>query len=194
MEPGPRTSRAPWSELLVLFAGAICASARCGALPEPAPDLPRTQIAAVDVADAHAFAAAQNAFGLDIWRGLRKDHPGNLAISPASIATALTMTYGGARGDTARAMAAAMHLGAAPDAAMAAAGKLVSSWNAPGQPYELAVANRLFGDQALRLRAAPTWPRPATSSAPSSPGSTSAAPPTPRSAGSTAGSRTGPRA
>jgi len=142
----------PWSFALPAVAATLATTfGGCGPLPAEIAPLPRTQLAPVDVADVHAFATAQNAFGLDIWRGLRKGHPGNLAISPASLATALTMTYGGARGDTASAMAAAMHLGATPDAAMAAAGKLVTSWNAPGQPYELAVANRLFGDQAYRF-------------------------------------------
>ena len=122
-------------------------TAACGALPPEPPAVTATDLAPVDVGDAHAFAGAQNAFGLDIWRGLRAHHPGNLAISPASISSALTMAYGGARGETARAMAAAMHLGATPAAAMAAAGTLVRSWNAPGQPYELSVANRLFGDR-----------------------------------------------
>jgi serine protease inhibitor len=139
--------------LSAVLGAAAAALAACGPLPAETPPLPRSHLAPVDVGDARAFAGAQNAFGLDVWRGLRHDYPGNLAISPASIATALTMTYGGARGETARAMAAAMHLGASPDAAMAAAGELVTSWNAPGQPYELSVANRLFGDKGYAFAA-----------------------------------------
>jgi serpin B len=106
-----------------------------------------------DTADASAFAQAMNAFGLDVWEGLRTSgHDTNLAISPASLATALAMTYGGARGETATAMARALHVGSDPDATMRAAGLLVSDWNdASRTSYELAVANRLFGARAYRF-------------------------------------------
>src|SRR5262249_41198654 len=96
---------------------------------------------------------ASNAFGLDVWRHIRGDHASeNVAIAPSSLATALAMTYGGARGTTRSAMAGTLHLGALsedqlPDRAMPAAGNLVASWNDPSRTsYELSVASRLFGD------------------------------------------------
>lgn len=124
--------------LLVAIGG--CGGAT-GAAPRPTPH------AAVDAADARAFASAANELGLDVWEQLRAEHGSqNLAISPASIGTALAMAYGGARGATASAMAATLHVGSPPSATMAAAGGLVRTWNDPSRTtYELAVVNRLFG-------------------------------------------------
>lgn len=131
----------------LVLAAALHASA-CGAgRATPAAAHP-TIHAAVDAADSHAFASASNELGLDIWESLRADHGDeNLSISPASIASALAMTYAGARADTATAMASTMHLSSSPDVTLTAAGELVRHWNDPSRTtYELAVANRLFGD------------------------------------------------
>jgi serpin B len=49
------------------------------------------------------------AFALDLYQKLRRAD-GNLFLSPYSISTALAMTYGGARGDTAQQMAETLHL------------------------------------------------------------------------------------
>src|SRR6185437_14487247 len=81
-----RPPRVPTAMSRLTCALVITLTAACGALPPDRPTLTATDLAPVDVGDAHAFATAQNAFGLDIWRGLRAQHPGNLAISPASIA------------------------------------------------------------------------------------------------------------
>ena len=48
------------------------------------------------------------AFAVDLYRRLSEE-PGNLFVSPYSISLALGMTYGGARGNTALEMAAALH-------------------------------------------------------------------------------------
>jgi serpin B len=122
--------------------------AACGSTPRTAEHpAPRSQLPPLDAADARAFASASNAFGLDVWQRVRLEHAGeDLAISPASITTALAMTYGGARGETATAMADTMHFSSSPEATMTAAGRVVSSWNDPARTsYELAVANRLYG-------------------------------------------------
>ncbi len=50
------------------------------------------------------IANSQTAFALDLYAHLRTDE-GNLFFSPYSIASALAMTYGGARGETAAQMA-----------------------------------------------------------------------------------------
>jgi serpin B len=57
-------------------------------------------------------AHADAAFGTDLYRQLAG--PGNLVLSPASIATALRMALIGARGQTAAEMATALHLTTAP--------------------------------------------------------------------------------
>jgi serpin B len=99
---------------------------------------------------ARAYANAVNGLGLDLWRELRSK--GNAAISPASIETALTMVYAGARGTTASAMARVLHLTTDQKQAATAAGELVRVWNDPSQTmYTLSVANRIFAERELQI-------------------------------------------
>ena len=58
--------------------------------------------------DINAAVAGNNAFALDLY-AIVKNEQGNLFFSPYSISSALAMTYGGARGDTAEEMAKALH-------------------------------------------------------------------------------------
>ncbi|MDQ3031482.1 MAG: serpin family protein [Myxococcota bacterium] len=116
-----------------------------------------SEVPAADVGDEAEFARSMNALGLDVWEGLRISGGGdqNMALSPASLATALAMTYGGARGETAAAMSRALHVASDPDATMAAAGALQRRWNDPARTsYELAVANRLFAEREYDFREA----------------------------------------
>ncbi len=131
----------------LLLAASIALTSACGA-SAPA----RSTTPPIDARDARSFATASNATGLDVYRRLAAEQPGNLAISPASISTALAMTYLGARGDTADAMARGLHLSSTPDEAADLAGAAVRSFNDPSRTaYELSVANRLFGDGAYRF-------------------------------------------
>ena len=68
--------------LSAVFGVAAAALTACGPLPQTT-SLPRTRLAPVDVGDARAFAGAQNAFGLDVWRGLPR-LPGQPRHSPAA--------------------------------------------------------------------------------------------------------------
>ena len=96
-------------------------------------------------------AEVNRQFALDLYAQL-KGTEGNLSFSPLSVATALEMTYGGARGRTADQMADVLAipethrrdplllhgaLGALPR-------DLTADWNTG---YELHVANRLFGQR-----------------------------------------------
>ncbi|NLA26163.1 MAG: serpin family protein, partial [Firmicutes bacterium] len=55
---------------------------------------------------------ANTRFALDLFQTLRKETPDvNLFISPASVSLALAMTYNGADGDTASAMADVLGFG-----------------------------------------------------------------------------------
>lgn len=93
-----------------------------------------------------ALAQRLNRLTTEVYGQLR-GQPGNLVVSPASLALALTMTWSGARGDTAREMAAVLHIDGSPPEALAAAGAQLNAWNDPGRTkYTLAVANRLFGE------------------------------------------------
>ncbi len=57
-----------------------------------------------------AIAGADNALGLNLFKALHRVNLGNFAISPASLAPALKMVYGGAQGFTQQAMAKALQL------------------------------------------------------------------------------------
>jgi len=96
------------------------------------------------------LAESTNAFGLELYGRLRVQ-PGNLALSPASIATALTMTWGGARGATADEMRKVLHFTGTPSEIMATSGKLTASLQDPGRPVTLKIANRLFGEKSYKF-------------------------------------------
>jgi serpin B len=100
-----------------------------------------------------SLAAGSNAFGLDLYRRLRAK-PGNLTVSPASIASALTMTWGGAKGKTAEQMKTALHLEGSQAEVLAASGKLAAALQDPSRPVTLRIANRLFGEKTYRFEKA----------------------------------------
>jgi serpin B len=86
-------------------------------------------------------ARAKIALGLDLLG--RLPAPGNLFLSPESIAVALGMTALGARGPTAEAFDRVLHLPAASLVAMA---------GSAGKGFTLNAANRLFGQKGFRFR------------------------------------------
>ncbi len=100
--------------------------------------------------EATRLAAASNAFAVDLWRALSAK-PGNLAISPASISTALAMTWGGSRGNTSAEMSKALHLEGDVAAVFSAYGSLSASLQDPARQLKLRIANRLFGEQSFKF-------------------------------------------
>ncbi|MCB9718702.1 MAG: serpin family protein [Myxococcales bacterium] len=90
-------------------------------------------------------ATGFNAFGVDLYRKVAAE-PGDIVISPASVALALTMTHAGARGETAKEMETALHFPRAAPVVQSAVATMLGDWNAPREDVELSVANRLFGD------------------------------------------------
>jgi serpin B len=101
-------------------------------------------------ADAKTVAQDNNVFALDLYTQLSKE-TGNLFFSPYSISTALGMTYAGAKGKTAEEMASTLHFGLPPDRLHAGLAELVKHMNAKGEkrPYQLSVANRLWGQKGF---------------------------------------------
>jgi len=104
--------------------------------------------------DVRTFAAATNAFGIDLYSRIKGSS--NVFYSPYSVATALTMTWLGARETTAEEMAnvlhlpvagATMHTRLARDAVASVSGSLERSLTAsPDEAgYELRAANSLWG-------------------------------------------------
>ncbi|MGD8453486.1 MAG: serpin family protein [Phycisphaerae bacterium] len=98
--------------------------------------------------DQQAAAAGNTAFALDLYGRLRETE-GNLLMSPYSVSTALAMTYGGARGETARQMAQVLHFDLPADKFHPAFARLqaaLKSADREGGPT-LNVANALWGQK-----------------------------------------------
>ncbi len=134
--------------------------------PEPAPSAPAAEPSATATsealrpapldtpapeADLQALAGSMNALGCDLWRAL--DVKGNAAMSPTSIGLALGMTWLGAKGDTAAQMKQTMHVALPPDAFERAQATLLSGWLDQREGVTLAIANRLFVHDALKVEA-----------------------------------------
>jgi serpin B len=94
------------------------------------------------------LADANNRFALDLYQQTR-DIPGNLAVSPYSIFSALAMTYAGARGQTETEVARVLHLPFGQDSTHAAASTLRTALLEAGSAAgcTLSVANRLWGQK-----------------------------------------------
>ncbi|HSI87145.1 MAG: serpin family protein [Candidatus Methylacidiphilales bacterium] len=98
-----------------------------------------------------AAAKASNAFAFDVLNALKSDttQSGNVAFSPFNLWSALTMTSGGAAGDTLKEMQKALHADSLRDVHVRA-GELTAQLQAtPGT--ELRIANRLFAAPGLAL-------------------------------------------
>ncbi|MGH2381385.1 MAG: serpin family protein [Candidatus Limnocylindria bacterium] len=83
---------------------------------------------------------------------------GNTLLSPYSVAAALTMTYGGARGPTAEEMRSVLHLGLPDERVHAARNELdlritaepAAPEDGDGEPFAIEVANSLWARSATR--------------------------------------------
>jgi serine protease inhibitor len=144
---------------------AVLLSAGCGpvsiSLPFPAPrssvaesDEPHDLSPAASAEDLSALANGNAAFAFDLYRTLR-DRDGNLFFSPYSISTALAMTYAGASGETASQMAATLHLTLPAESLHPAFNAYALDLQAraeqvtDGTPFELSIANSLWGQQGF---------------------------------------------
>jgi serine protease inhibitor len=95
--------------------------------------------------DKTTVARDSNQFALDLFGRLEKQ--GNLFFSPASISTALAMTYAGARGQTAEQMAKVLHFQLDPKRLHPAFAALLWEMQGQGKPSgcRLSIANALWG-------------------------------------------------
>jgi serpin B len=152
--------------ILVLLAACVATPPAASPQPDPSPTpmaiaaipgaevLVRGERSVADVAleDVRAVAAARNAFGLDIFRLLARED-GNLALGPDSISNALSMTYAGARGNTAAEMRAAMRFNLPDPRLHRAAGALDASLLEANDidGIDIARGTRLFGQRGLQF-------------------------------------------
>ena len=100
--------------------------------------------------DDTAVIRGDNQFAVDLYAQLDHEQAGkNLFFSPTSISMALAMTAAGARGETQAEMTSVLHLGADLAQAHAHYHQLLAQWNTadPKRPYQLRVANRLWGQK-----------------------------------------------
>ncbi|AWV90224.1 serpin family protein [Bradymonas sediminis] len=120
------------------------------------------RVANPDVSESarQALVAGNTDFALDLYREIAAQDA-NLFYSPFSISEALAMTYAGARGETAAQMAATLHLNADQamvhpafnwlDAHLMNLGETPT--NEGSHPFELAVANSIWGQAGYQFEA-----------------------------------------
>ena len=117
----------------------------------------------VDKEDIKKLVEGNNEFAFDLYQRLSQEK-GNVVFSPYSISNALAMTYGGARGDTAKEMAKTLHFTLPQERLHPAFGDLIAELQEEKKEkyprYHLYIANALWGqkgygfkDDFLRL----TW-------------------------------------
>jgi serpin B len=108
------------------------------------------QIGGQTNSDLSALVNGNNQFAFDLYGRLRAE-PGNLFFSPSSISTALAMTYGGARAETATQMADVLHFDLAQDRLDTAFAALLDRLGVTKQGIEVRIANRLWGQAGYRF-------------------------------------------
>ncbi len=93
-----------------------------------------------------------NNFAVNLYKKLYEKNPDdNTFFSPFSISLALSMTYAGARGQTAKQMKEALCLELPDDVVHKAFHDLISSIGNRGKGYVLEVANALWGDKGYQF-------------------------------------------
>ena len=97
-----------------------------------------------------AAAGSINGFAFDLY-GRVTQEPGNAFFSPASISTALTMTYAGARGKTAGEMRQTLRYTLADEDLHPAFGKLAGTLTEKKKGHEMAIANALWTQKGATL-------------------------------------------
>lgn len=105
-------------------------------------------------ADRDALAAGNTAFGLDLYQALRAE-AGNLFLSPYSVSSALAMVYSGARGETARQMAAVLRFDLPPERlhpAFNAVDQTLTGGNDDPETFQLRIANSVWGQTGYPFR------------------------------------------
>jgi len=98
--------------------------------------------------DQTALVKGHNNFAVELYGQLPA---GNVAMSPASITIALTMTWAGAKGQTADEMSRVLHMEGDQPELLSRWGTLSQGLVDPKRPFTLHLANRLFADKHHEL-------------------------------------------
>ncbi|NMC70806.1 MAG: serpin family protein [Myxococcales bacterium] len=120
--------------------------------------VPRDTTPDVAPGDLEELVRGNTAFGLDLYARLVDGTDGNLFFSPLSLSEALAMTYGGARGETARQMAETLHFTLPPERLHPAFNALdlhLEALGEGGEPdaFQLHVVNQLWGQTGYEFLA-----------------------------------------
>jgi serine protease inhibitor len=92
------------------------------------------------------IVTSDNTFGVALFKTLARDNPGNIAISPVSLALALQIAYNGAAGTTRQSMARTLDLGSlATQQLNKANAALLTSLRDADPQVQLTIANSLWG-------------------------------------------------
>lgn len=102
---------------------------------------------------ANDAAGSINEFAVDLYRELATDE-GNLFFSPASIATAMTMTWDGARGETAAEMSTVLHLNPKKEKVFSDYHELLRGLAGSDSTYTIRAANRIWGQEGFPFKSA----------------------------------------
>ena len=106
-----------------------------------------------DKPNVQAVVIGNSEFALDLYKKIGETEASkNSFFSPFSISTALSMTYAGAKGNTAKQMADTMHFRLTPIDQHAAFGELSAALNSAGKGYKLEIANALWGQQGYAFQ------------------------------------------
>lgn len=126
----------------------------CGGVRSPATGPPSGEVAVAPEQMDSRFAGAANGFSLRLFRAAwESDQNDNLFLSPASVAMALSMTMGGAEGETLEAMKEALGLkGFSLEEADRSNAALRSLLGNPGKGVELNLANSLWARKGVAFR------------------------------------------
>ena len=102
----------------------------------------------------HRLTRAQLEFATDLYREVAADEPGDLAIGPGSLHTALAMVRAGARGQTAAEMDDVLHTAELGDDLHALGNALDTELRSrdADRGVRLGTANRVWVDEGLELR------------------------------------------
>ncbi|MBP2627763.1 MAG: Non-specific serine/threonine protein kinase [Firmicutes bacterium] len=93
-----------------------------------------------------------NRFAIDLFQRVSTAQGGdNIFFSPLSLSTALSMTYAGSRGNTAKQMADTIHFGYGQEQFHQDYSRLLTAFSSDGKPYTLSMANALWGQDNYRF-------------------------------------------
>jgi serpin B len=99
-----------------------------------------------------AVVSANNQFAFDLYSQFKEESKDeNIFFSPYSISVALTITYEGARGQTAKEMLSVLHIPEAPNLRRSNFAKIINEINKPDKKYKLSTANALWAQKGYKF-------------------------------------------